>query len=208
MTRDDILDAAAQVFSQKGYHAASMQDIARAVNLRKGSLYHHVSSKQEILVDLLDRALDLLIERVSLVLDQPIAPEEKLRQAMRVYLEIFAEHADLSAVLLLEHRSLEPELHSRHIPRRDRFEGMWRDLIREGKESGSFSCASPSLAARALLGVMNWTITWYRPDGKLTASEIADQFADLFLKGLLARESIEVLESRSDGSVHGENAIA
>lgn len=208
MTRDDILDAAAQVFSQKGYHAASMQDIARAVNLRKGSLYHHVSSKQEILVDLLDRALDLLIERVSLVLAQPIAPEEKLRQAMRVYLEIFAEHADLSAVLLLEHRSLEPELHSRHIPRRDRFEGMWRDLIREGKESGSFSCASPSLAARALLGVMNWTITWYRPDGKLTASEIADQFADLFLKGLLARESIEVLESRSDGSVHGENAIA
>lgn len=208
MTRDDILDAAAQVFSQKGYHAASMQDIARAVNLRKGSLYHHVSSKQEILVDLLDRALDLLIERVSLVLAQPIAPEEKLRQAMRVYLEIFAEHADLSAVLLLEHRSLEPELHSRHIPRRDRFEGMWRDLIREGKESGSFSCASPSLAARALLGVMNWTITWYRPDGKLTAAEIADQFADLFLRGLLARESIEVLESRSDGSVHGENAIA
>lgn len=208
MTRDDILDAAAQVFSQKGYHAASMQDIARAVNLRKGSLYHHVSSKQEILVDLLDRALDLLIERVSLVLAQPIAPEEKLRQAMRVYLEIFAEHADLSAVLLLEHRSLEPELHSRHIPRRDRFEGMWRELIREGKESGSFCCASPSLAARALLGVMNWTITWYRPDGKLTAAEIADQFADLFLRGLLARESIEVLESRSDGSVHGENAIA
>jgi TetR/AcrR family transcriptional regulator, cholesterol catabolism regulator len=203
MTRDDILDAAAQVFSQKGYHAASMQDIARAVNLRKGSLYHHVSSKQEILVDLLDRALDLLIERVSLVLDQPIAPEEKLRQAMRVYLEIFAEHADLSAVLLLEHRSLEPELHSRHIPRRDRFEGMWRELIREGKQSGIFCCASPSLAARALLGVMNWTITWYRPDGKLTPAEIADQFADLFLTGLLARESIELSKPRSDGSVHG-----
>lgn len=202
MTRDDILDAAAQVFSQKGYHAASMQDIARAVNLRKGSLYHHVSSKQEILVDLLDRALDLLIERISRVLDQPIAPEEKLRQAMRVYLEIFAEHADLSAVLLLEHRSLEPELHSRHIPRRDRFEGMWRELIREGERSGTFCCASPSLAARALLGVMNWTITWYRPDGNLTATEIADQFADLFLRGLLARESIDPIKTSSDGSVH------
>lgn len=202
MTRDDILDAAAQVFSQKGYHAASMQDIARAVNLRKGSLYHHVSSKQEILVDLLDRALDLLIERISRVLDQPIAPEEKLRRAMRVYLEIFAEHADLSAVLLLEHRSLEPELHSRHIPRRDRFEGMWRELIREGERSGTFCCASPSLAARALLGVMNWTITWYRPDGNLTATEIADQFADLFLRGLLARESIDPIKTSSDGSVH------
>jgi AcrR family transcriptional regulator len=203
MTRDDILDAAAQVFSQKGYHAASMQDIAGAVNLRKGSLYHHVSSKQEILVDLLDRALDLLIERISRVLAQPLGPEEKLRQAMRVYLEIFAEHADLSAVLLLEHRSLEPALHSRHIPRRDRFEGMWRELIREGKQSGIFCSASPSLAARALLGVMNWTITWYRPDGKLTPAEIADQFADLLLSGLLTRDSAELFEPGSDGSVHG-----
>jgi hypothetical protein len=93
----------------------------------------------------------------------------------------------LSAVLLLEHRSLEPEMHSRHVPRRDRFEGLWRDLIREGKEAGIFTCASPSITARALLGVMNWTITWYRPGGSLSADEIASQFADLFLSGLLIR---------------------
>ena len=188
MTREDILVAAAQVFSQKGYHATSMQDIAEAVNLQKGSLYHHVSSKQEILFDILDRALDLLIERLSGVLHRPGPPDEKLRRAIRVYLETLADHADLSAVLLLEHRSLEPDLHTRHVPRRDRFESMWRELIREGKDAGIFSCMSPSLAARALLGVMNWTITWYRPDGPLTAAEIAEQFADLFLNGLLSRE--------------------
>jgi AcrR family transcriptional regulator len=189
MNRDDILEAAAQVISKKGFHAASMQDIAEAVHLQKGSLYYHVSSKQEILADLLDRGLDLLIERISDVLDQPLSPEGKLRQAMRVYLESLAEYSDLSAVLLLEHRSLEPEFHSRHIPRRDRFEGMWRDLIVEGKEAGVFSCVSPSLTARALLGVMNWTITWYRPDGPLSASQIAEQFAELFLEGLLVRPS-------------------
>jgi AcrR family transcriptional regulator len=60
MTRDEILLAAAQIFSQKGFHATSMQDIAQAVNLQKASLYHHVTSKQEILVEVLDRALDLL----------------------------------------------------------------------------------------------------------------------------------------------------
>ena len=68
MTRDEILEAAAQIFREKGFHAASMQDIAEAVNLQKASLYHHVASKQEILLALLDRALDLLIERMQQVM--------------------------------------------------------------------------------------------------------------------------------------------
>lgn len=202
MNRDDILQAAAQVISKKGFHAASMQDIAEAVHLQKGSLYYHISSKQEILADLLDRGLELLIERISEVLDQPLSPEDKLRQAMRVYLESLAEYSDLAAVLLLEHRSLEPEFQGRHIPRRDRFEGMWRDLIIEGKRAGIFACVSPSLAARALLGVMNWTITWYRPNGPLSASQIADEFAELFLEGLVVRPSTRSAPSANRTRIH------
>jgi len=190
MTRDDILMAAAQVFNQKGYHAASMQDIANTVHLQKASLYHHVSSKQEILLELLDRALELLIKRLQKVVDQADLPEQKLRGAIRTYLETLAEFQDLAAVLILEHRSLPPELNEVHIPRRDRFERLWRDLICEGKDAGIFNCTDPALASRALLGVLNWTITWYRPDGPLTATEIADQFADLFLKGLMVRNGI------------------
>jgi AcrR family transcriptional regulator len=190
MTRDEILEAAARIISQKGYHAASMQDIARAVNLQKASLYHHVSSKQEILLLLLNQGLDLLTERLEAVVVQPISPEEKLRQAMSTYLQTLAEYESLSAVLLLEHRSLEPELHDLHIPRRDRFERIWRDLIQDGMDEGVFACASPSIAARAVLGVMNWTITWYRYDGPLSAGEIAVEFADLFSQGLLVRPSI------------------
>ena len=73
MTRDEILTAAAQIFSQKGFHATSMQDIAEAVNLQKASLYHHVSSKQEILVDVLDMALDLFIANMQAVMASPLA---------------------------------------------------------------------------------------------------------------------------------------
>lgn len=187
MTRDEILVAAAQIFSQKGFHATSMQDIAQAVRLQKASLYHHVSSKQEILVDVLNQALDLLIERMQAVMAQPLAPDEKLRQAMRVYLTTLMEHRDLAAVLLLEHRNLSPELHARHIPRRDRFEQLWRGLIQQGLDDGVFYCADPAMASRALLGVMNWTITWYRPGGACTPEEVAAQFSDLFLLGLLGR---------------------
>ncbi len=187
MNRDQILEAAAQIIRRKGFHAASMQDIAEAVNLQKASLYHHFSSKQQILLALLDQALDLLIERVSDVLTQDNPVDEKLCQAMRVYLGSLGEHADLAAVLLLEHRSLDSEYHERHIPRRDRFERLWRDLIQEGVESGVFHDTDPSMTARALLGVMNWTITWYRSDGLFSIGQISDQFAALFLDGLRGR---------------------
>lgn len=185
MDRQSILETAAQIFSEKGYHATSMQDIARAVGLKKASLYHHISNKQEILADLLDLALELLIKRMNEVLAQPLPPESKLRLAMASYLQTLADNHALASVLLLEHRSLEPELHARHIPRRDRFEGLWRDLIQEGITIGVFNYMDPRFAARALLGVMNWTITWYDPHGILSPNEIANHYADLFLYGLL-----------------------
>ena len=188
MTRDKILEAAAQIFSEKGFHAASMQDIAKSVNLQKASLYHPVSSTQEILLELLDQALDILIERIGEVASQPDPPEEKLHQAMRVYLQTLTDHRGLAAVLLFEHRSLSDDLKSKHLPRRDRFEGLWRGLIQDGVETGVFDCDDPAHAARALLGVLNWTLTWYRADGPLAAQEIADQHAGLFLKGLLLRD--------------------
>jgi len=192
MTRDEILDAAAQIFGQKGFHAASMQDIAEAVKLQKASLYHHVSSKQDILLAILDRALDLLIECIQEVIALPLPSDEKLRQAIRVYLETLIEHRDLAAVLLLEHRSLEPEYHARHIPRRDRFETLWRELIQEGKQQDVFNCPDPALATRLLLGSLNWTITWYRDDGPLSPSTLAEQVTDLFLSGLLTRQERHV----------------
>src|SRR5512133_1980275 len=132
MTRDDILEAAAQVFRQKGFHGASMADIAGAVNLQKASLYHHVSSKQEILFELLDRALELLLERISPIATQNIPADERLRQMILEYLQILAENTDLSAVLLFEHRSLESRQHARHVPNRDKFEALWRTVLAEG----------------------------------------------------------------------------
>jgi len=189
MSKQEILNAAAQIFGQKGYHATSMQDIAGAVNLKKASLYHHIASKQEILQEVLEGALDLVIARVNQALEQDIPAPAKLRQAIRNYLRTLADHQELAAVLLLEYRSLLPELNHNHIPRRDRFEGLWRGLIQDSVDSGAFQANNPAMAARALLGMMNWSITWYRPDGPLSPEEIADQFTDLLLNGFLIRES-------------------
>jgi AcrR family transcriptional regulator len=185
MTRDDILDAAAQVFREKGFHGASMQDVAAAVNLRKASLYHHVTSKQEILLALLERALGMLTERIGAVAGQPLPANEKLKLMMRTYLATLSESPDLSSVLLFEHRSLDRKTHARHVPQRDRFEAIWRDVINEGKQARIFRCADTGLTVRALMGMMNWTLTWYRPGGGKSIEAIADEYAELMFNGML-----------------------
>jgi AcrR family transcriptional regulator len=186
-SRDNILNAAANIFQEKGYHAASMQDIAEAVDLKKGSLYHHVNSKQEILLALLDEALDLIIERLKPIQDQNLPPNEKLRQLMSAYLTFLTEHRSLSSVLLLEYRSLESDLKEQHIPRRDRVESIWIETIKEGMNNGDFNSIDPGLSTKALFGALNWTITWYREDGPLSPEEISDHLTDLFLEGVLLR---------------------
>jgi hypothetical protein len=98
------------------------------------------------------------------------------------------KYQNLSAVLLLEYRSLDPELRKAHILRRDYFENLWRQLIDEGKISGVFNCSDTSIASKALLGVLNWTITWFQSEGQDTLTMIADEYASLFLRGLLVRE--------------------
>jgi len=184
MTRQKILEAAAQIFSQKGYHATSMNDIACAVNLQKASLYHHVSSKQEILVSILDEALDLVASKIGEIVSLTIPANEKLQLALETYLNILTEQRDLAGVLLLEHRSLNPELHRRHIPRRDRFEQLWRDLLQMGIDEGIFDMQDVDMTARALLGVMNWVVTWYKEEGELSISEISKMYLDLLFNGI------------------------
>lgn len=185
MTRDDILEAAAQVFRQKGFHGASMANIAEAVNLQKASLYHHVSSKQEILFEILDRALELLLERISPIARLDLPADERLCRMICEYLQILAENTDLSAVLLFEHRSLEGRQHARHVPNRDKFEALWREVLQDGVRARQFECDDIPLTARAILGIMNWTITWYRPNGGLAIQQIADHYSSLLLNGLL-----------------------
>jgi len=185
VTRDDILDAAAQVFRQKGYHGASMSDIAETLDVQKASLYHHVSSKQEILLALLERALGMLTDHIALISAQAIPADQKLRLMVRDYLSALAENADLTSVLLFEHRSLDKKSHTRHVPQRDKFESLWRDVLNEGVREKIFDLKDAGLATRAIMGTLNWTLTWYHPDGEKSIEQIADDYSDFILKGML-----------------------
>lgn len=184
MNKQDILEAAAGIFREKGFHATSMKDIAEAVHLQKASLYHHIDSKQEILLALLDQALDLLIDDMQSIVESDHPPPEKLKAAIHRYMNMLAANADLATVLLLEYRSLAPEFHRRHVKRRDRFESLWRQILKEGVDSGDFRELDPAVTGFALLGALNWMITWYQAEGDLTAGELAERFHAIFHHGL------------------------
>jgi AcrR family transcriptional regulator len=187
MNKAEIIQAAAQIFREKGYHGASMQDIADAVGLQKASLYHHVTSKQEILAEILDQALDRLISDLEPVANSKAPADERLRRAVQLYLLRLTENADLAGVLLLEYRSLEAPMRTEHIRRRDRYEALWRKIIRDGIAEGLFAPTDETTTAFALLGVQNWSITWFRPGGRFSPAQLADHYADLFLEGLRPR---------------------
>ncbi len=184
MHRSDIIQAATLLFSQKGYYGTSMKDIARAVHLREASLYHHVTSKQEILLNVLDQELDSISSDVYAVADSALSPEEKLRSAMQVYIGRLSQDINLSTLLLLGYRNLEPRLRAQHIEHRDRFEQVWRHIIREGIKKGIFREVDVSMATFAILGIQNWMVAWYREDGPMKTLELADRFSDFILRGL------------------------
>jgi AcrR family transcriptional regulator len=184
MQRSAIIQAAAQIFRHKGYHGTSMQDIADSVQLQKASLYHHVSSKQEILLSILDKALEGLIEDLEQIVVSQLPADQKLRKAIQSYIERMMKDADLAAVLLLEYRSLEPEQRHNHVTRRDRYESLWRRILTEGVRTGFFRELDISVSTFALLGVQNWTITWFHEKGRLSSTELADLYCDLFISGI------------------------
>jgi hypothetical protein len=88
-------------------------------------------------------------------------------------------------VLLFEHRSLDKKNHARHVPQRDKFEGLWRDVLNEGVHTKIFACDDTGITVRALMGMMNWTLTWYKPGGEKTIENIADEYAELMFSGLI-----------------------
>src|SRR3990172_1554704 len=125
MQRADILLSAAQIFRRK----------------------------QEILLAILDQALDTLIADLQPIVDSDQPADQKLSAAMRAYIDRMTRNADLAAVLLLEHRSLEPALRAQHVERRDRFEALWRQIILQGMQHGLFRPVDEAVASYSLLVV-------------------------------------------------------
>jgi len=183
-SRQEILRAAARLFQQQGYDATSMNDVAAALKLSKGGLYHHFQSKDQILFNLMSHAMDITEERVITPAKQISDPEERLRAVIRRHIAVVLSERDREiTVMLHENHPLSPGLRREINARKKDYVHFLENLIAEvGRAQGSDS-VTPRAAAFALLGMINWIYQWYRPEGSLHEEDIVRQYTEIFFRG-------------------------
>jgi TetR/AcrR family transcriptional regulator, cholesterol catabolism regulator len=184
-SRQEMLRVAARLFQQQGYDATSMNDVAAALRLSKGGLYHHFQSKDEILFDLMNHALDLTQERVLDPVRRVVDPEHRLRLLIKLHVEVVLSARDREiTVLLHENHPLPPSLRRQINARKKEYIHFVETLISEVQQlRRAASDVTARAATFALLGMINWLYQWYKPDGVLNAEEIAEQFTKIFFSG-------------------------
>ena len=185
--RPDIIEAATRIFSERGYHAASMSDIADAVGIRKASLYHHVRKKEDLLFAIHEALVDELIDETLAVSSSSASPADKVRELLHLTMRFIARNRDGVAVFLSERHAVTGERWQALVVKRDLYERMVSQIVTEGRGSGEFADLPPELVAKALLGMANWAYTWFRQDGPMSADDVGEVFAAIALRGLEAR---------------------
>ena len=183
----ELQATATRLFRERGFHATSMQDLGEALGMNRGSLYHYIASKDDLLWTILTGALDRLEQRVVPVLDGGSRPVERLERAIHEHLRVAADHADELSLIQIELRSLSPDRRADLIERRDAYEALWRRAIADGIAAGDLRTVDVRLAGIGILSACNWFTQWYRPGGGLSVDEIAEAFVGLFLGGLEQR---------------------
>lgn len=181
-TRDDILRAAVDVFREKGYERATVRDIAARAGMTNSSLYSHVSSKQELFLEIVQPVIDEAAERMGRIASSDLPPAEKLRAAVTGAVEAFGLHHPEVSVYV---RDFYPVLETAGPETRRRYETAWTAIVQDGIDAGVFRAdADVRVTVLAILGMVNWMHRWYRPDGARTVSEIAEEMSALVLRGL------------------------
>jgi TetR/AcrR family transcriptional regulator, cholesterol catabolism regulator len=184
-SRQEILRTAARLFHRKGYDATSMNDVAAALKFSKGGLYHHFQSKDEILFNLMEHAMEITQERVIHPVIGITDPEMRLRELIQRHVVLVLSPRDREiTVMLHENHPLPPSLRKRINRRKKDYVHFVENLVAEVQRvRGTKTRITPRAATFALLGMINWIYQWYRPEGNLNAETLARQFTDIFFSG-------------------------
>ncbi|MEZ0228774.1 MAG: TetR/AcrR family transcriptional regulator, partial [Planctomycetota bacterium] len=179
-----ILRGAARAFREKGVAAAGMREIAEAADLSPANLYYYFESRDELVYFCQDYSLDRMLEAVVRATEATGSPAEQLRAVIEAHLACILDELD-GAAAHLEVEGLPPLLRARIVAKRDGYEAAIRRIVRAGVRGRAFVACDATLVTRAILGAVNWTARWFRPDGSQTPAAVAAAFSDYLVRGLL-----------------------
>jgi len=181
--RREIEDVASDLFREQGYAATSVRGIARALDIQGASLYAHVTSKEDVLWAIVDRAASRFEAAADAAearadANHPGNHAAQLSELARGHVGTITQDVGAASVFVGDWRSLGPERRAAILARRDAYERRFRELISAGMATGEFRMTDPALAAMLVLGALNSIATWYDPDGRLPADRIVDLAAE------------------------------
>ena len=186
---DVVLDAAAHVFRKRGFGGATVREVAQAAGMLPGSLHYRYPSKETLLLDLMERALNRLLALGRAAVEPARDPAERLRLGLRSHIEALLSGDDDFYVLLYDWRSLEGMAMQRMLRLRGRYEAFWDDLLLDASRAG---WARPGIDLELVrqfgFGAMNWVAQWRQENDPRTPGDIADAFWSYLAFGLLAEE--------------------
>jgi AcrR family transcriptional regulator len=181
--RIQILKSAAGAFRRRGYHGASVEEIADALEMTKGNLYYYFRNKEEILFACHQHSLDLLLATLAQVQASTDPPDRKLRRLIQAFVHLILDELHGTALFLDLQALSKPHLRI-VVRRRDEFDRGLRGIIADGMARRIFAGGDPKLLSFAVLGAINWIPKWFDPHGAAASTEIADTFADFIVAGL------------------------
>lgn len=181
--RIEILRAAAAVFRRRGYHGASVDQIARALKMAPGNLYYYFRNKEEILYVCHDYSLGLILKELKDVEASHLPPDRQIHRLIVAFVHLFIDVLHGTA-WTLEVEALSAPLRKKVVARRDRIDKGFRTILSKGMRSGHFAERDTRLTSFVIFGAINWIPRWYDPAGTATSHEIAQAFADYLVAGL------------------------
>lgn len=181
--REEILNTAGELFRDRGYHATGMREIASRLDLKGSSLYSHISSKEELLWELVNQAADAFLAAARAV-DPDLPPAGRLAALVAAHLRVIEGNLPFATVFFQDWAFLPPERKERVIARRDAYERFFEDAIAEGIRAGEFTAPDARLATLFVMSALNWTYQWLRPGGRLEHGALSAGYAQLVLNAL------------------------
>jgi AcrR family transcriptional regulator len=183
--REAIVDTSARIFAQQGYHATGITELCVANELGKGALYHYIGSKEELLAAIHDRVMDEVMLGADRVAAAGGSPSQQLAMLGTELLDVIHRYPDHVWVFLHEFPALTGDRAEQFRTRRRAYERRVEEVLQAGVESGEFRAIEPRLTAMAWLGMHNYTYLWLKAGGRLSARDVAQPFAEIFMGGIL-----------------------
>jgi AcrR family transcriptional regulator len=183
--RADVVAAAGRLFAERGYHGTSMRDLGSELGLLGSSLYAHVDSKQDLLVEVVEEGARLFQDSAEKAREVDGPARERLGALVAGHVDVILDNPDVARTFLNEARMLDDRHRSRVITARDAYEQTFRQVISEGAGDGSFRRdVDPKIASILILSILNALERWYHPDGALDRDHLVDAILDLTLGGI------------------------